>query len=143
MDEKLRELFSKTRLLVSKEDFAVVGLPGVANVQIGGEGFSAVIKERGVTTIVLPLEKWKGMAPTVKGAVVEEPFKVITFGVPSNWSIPGFIGEVSRTLTAEGINLRTISAHAHEHILVKVQDSECAVKALERLIAECRKGEQK
>ncbi len=143
MEEKLRQQFAKTKLLVSREEFAVVGLPAVADVQLGGEGFSAVIKERGITTLVLPLEKWKEMAPAVRGAIPEFPFHVITFSVPSDWSVPGYIAEVSRILASERINLRTISAHSYEHILIRKEDKERAVKALEKLVEECKKGEQK
>jgi len=143
MDEKLRAMFAKTRLLVSKEDFAVVGLPGVANVEIGGEGFSAVIKERGITTLVLPLEKWNAMKETVKGAIVESPFKVMTFSVPSDWAVPGYISELSRVLTSEGLNLRVISAHSYEHILVKAQDKDRVIKTLEKFVMECKAEKKK
>ena len=142
MDEKLKKQFAKTKLLVSKEEFSVVGLPAVADVQIGGEGFSAVIKERGITTLVLPVEKWSTISGSVKKAVVESPFHVITFSVPSDWSVPGYLAEVSRVLTSEKVNFRAISAHSYEHILIRKEDKERAVKALERLITDCKKGEE-
>jgi len=141
MDEKLKQLFSKTRLLVSKEDFAVVGLPAVADVQIGGEGFSAVIKERGITTIILPVEKWEAVAQTTKGAVVEKPFKIIMFSTVIPWdSSPGFISEISRALSSDGISFGAVSAHSHCHIYVKASEKDRALKALEKLISECKEG---
>jgi len=141
MDENLKQLFSKTRLLVSKEDFAVVGLPAVADVQIGGEGFSAVIKERGITTVILPVEKWEASVQNVKGAVVEKPFKVIMFDTIVPWEgSSGFLAEISRVLSSEGISFGSVSAHSHDHIYVKASEKDRAVKALEKLISECKEG---
>ena len=141
MDEKLRELFAKSRLIYSKEDFLVVGLPGVANVAIGGEGFSVVIKERGETTLILPVEKWLELEPTLKNAKVEGPFRVLMFDAPVDWSAVGFMAEISKLLADEGVNAGAISAHTHSHLLVRSSDLEKAVKAIERLILEC-KGEK-
>jgi hypothetical protein len=138
MNEKVKELFGKARLLYSREDFLVVGIPAVANVAIGGEGFSAVIKETGETTLIVPVEKWAEIEPTVKGAKVEGPFRVLTFDVPLEWTIVGFMAEVSKLLAAEGISIGAVSAFTHDHFLVKTADAEKAVKAIEKVLLEHR-----
>jgi len=138
MDEKLRDLFAKSRLIYSKENFLVVGVPSVANVAIGGEGFSAIIKERGETTIILPSERWLEMEHSITNAKVEGPFRVLTFDVPLEWDVVGFMAEVSRILAAESISIGAISAYTHDHFLVKTSDAAKAIKAIEKVILACQ-----
>lgn len=141
MDEKLRSVFAKMRLIYSVEDFLVVGLPGVANVAIGGEGFSCMIKEKGETTLILPVEKWGEIESSVKGARIEGPFRVITFDFPLEFSLVGFMAEVSRVLAGEGVSILAISAYTHDHILVKSENLQKSLKALEKMILECKEGQ--
>ena len=138
MKEKLRELFAKSRLNYSMENFVIVGLPGIANVAIGGEGFSAVIKEKGETTLILPAEKWLELGPTLKNAKMEGPFRILTFDIPLEWAVVGFMAEVTRILAEEGISLGAISGYSHDHFFVKTEDAGKAIEVIGKLILDCK-----
>jgi hypothetical protein len=139
MDDSVRQLFSEARVVFSREDFYIISLPGVADVQIGGEGFSAVIKEKGETTLVITREYWHALEPKVKGAKVEGPFRAIHFDLPSQRGTPGFIEEALRALAKEKIGAGIVSAFSRDHLLVRSGQMSKSIRALETLILECRK----
>jgi len=138
MDEDVRELFAGAKLLYSLENFVLVGLPGVANISMGGEGFSAVIKEKGQTTLVLPADKFLEVAGSLREPRVEGPFVAMTLDAPVDWKATGGIPELSRLLAAEGIRFTFVPAFARIHVLVRTEDAEKAINLIGTLIEDCK-----
>lgn len=138
MEEKVKAALAGARVTYSLEDFMAVGLPGVANVSIGGEGFSAVIKEKGETTIIVPSSKWAEIGAGVKNAAAEGPFTILTVELPQGIGGMRVPREILDALEAKGLSAMCVSAYSHDHFLVRKDEAKKAIEALEKLIIDCR-----
>ncbi|MDD5317381.1 MAG: hypothetical protein PHF51_01455 [Candidatus ainarchaeum sp.] len=140
MDEKLKPLFAKARVVYSKEEFQLVGLPGAANVSIGGEGFSAVVKEKGETTLILPTEKWHELEPQLKNVKIKGPYKVVTLEMPELRETPGVLSEIASIFSREGVASAPVSSFGNNHFLVRAGDAGKAIRGIERAILGCKEA---
>lgn len=136
MDEKLKELFAKASFTYSKEEFQVISIPGAADVQIGGEGFSAAVKEKGGTTLVLPTSKWHELEPKVKNVKVQGPLRVLSLELEGLREHPEFMAEVYGMLSAQGISANAVSSYSKDHLLIRSKDFLRAKRLLEKAIVE-------
>lgn len=63
----------------------------------------------------------------------EKGWKLITFDDVLDFSLVGFIAKVSKALANEKISIFVVSAYSTDHILVKKQNFEKAIKILKNL----------
>jgi uncharacterized protein len=119
----LREYFRNGRAVVSPETYAIVKTKrALAN-------SLAVIKDDRETTCIideseLGAQKFLGF---------EGDWRMITFDMVLPLSLVGFFAAVSTALAEAGVNLFTVSAYTTDHVFVKDQKLDTAVKALEKL----------
>lgn len=89
----------------------------------------AVIKDDRETTCVIDESKLGSQ----KFLGFEGDWRMITFDMVLPLSLVGFFAAISGALADAGVNLFTISAYTTDHVFVKDQKLETAVKALEKL----------
>ena len=89
----------------------------------------AVIKDDRETTCIIDESKLGSQ----KFLGFEGDWRLITFDMVLPLSLVGFFAAISGALADAGVNLFTISAYTTDHVFVKDQKLETAVKALETL----------
>jgi hypothetical protein len=89
----------------------------------------AVIKDDRETTCIIDESKLGAQ----KFLGFEGDWRMITFDMVLPLSLIGFFAAVSGALAEAGVNLFTLSAYTTDHVFVKNQKLETAIKALEKL----------
>jgi len=119
----LRKYFKNGRAVVAPETFAIVKTRrALANAL-------AVIKDERETTCIIDESKLGSQ----KFLGFEGDWRMITFDMVLPLSLVGFFAAVSGALADAGVNIFTVSAYTTDHVFVKDQMLETAVKSLENL----------
>ncbi len=119
----VRKYFKHGRAVVAPETFAIVKTKrALANAL-------AVIKDERETTCIIDETKLGAQ----KFLGFEGDWRMITFDMVLPLSLVGFFAAVSGALADAGVNLFTISAYTTDHVFVKNQKLETAIKSLEKL----------
>jgi len=119
----IRKYFQNGRAVVSAETYAIVKTKrALANAL-------AVIKDDRETTCVIDESK----LGTQKFLGFEGDWRMITFDMALPLSLVGFFAAVSGALAEAGVNLFTLSAYTTDHVFVKGEKLETAIRALEKL----------
>lgn len=119
----LRKYFKNGRAIVAPETYAIVKTKrALANAL-------AVIKDDRETTCVIDETKLGAQ----KFLGFEGDWRMITFDMVLPLSLVGFFAAVSGALADAGVNIFTVSAYTTDHVFVKNQKLETAVKSLEKM----------
>lgn len=141
----LKQLLTRTNLVVFPEDFVVVYLP-VGIKAIPGEWFlpattrfAVVIQEPKIITMVVPRGKWLRMQNMFENYEVDGPFKVISFDVKLSMVTSGYMAAIGSVLTEAHLSSVPISSFRHDHILVPKADLPHTVRVLRDFLDGCKK----
>jgi hypothetical protein len=145
LSTELKELLTRTNLVVFPEDYVVVYLPlGIP--AIPGEWFrpattrfAVVIQEPNVITMVVPRRKWLRMQGMFDKYDVNGPLKVISFDVKLSLVATGYMCAIGSVLTEANINATPISSFKGDHIIVPKADLPRTVKVLRGFLNSCKK----
>ena len=143
---ELKDLLTRTKLIVFPEDYVVVYLP--INVQaIPAEWFrpattrfAVVIQEPKVITMVVPRGKWLRMQGMFDKYDVNGPLKVISFDVKLSLVASGYMCAIGSVLTEANITAIPISSFKGDHIIVPKADLPRTIKVLRNFLASCKKA---
>jgi len=141
---ELKDLLTRTNLVVFPEDYVVVYLP--IDIQaIPGEWFrpattrfAVVIQEPKVITMMVPRRKWMRMQSMFDKYDVNGPYKVISFDVKLSLVASGYMSTIGSVLTESNISAIPISSFRGDHILVPKADLPRTVKVLRNFLNGCK-----
>ncbi len=120
---ELREYFRNGRAVVAPGTYAIVkSKRALANAL-------AVIKDDRETTCIIDESKLGAQ----KFLGFEGDWRMITFDMVLPLSLVGFFAAVSGALAEAGVNIFAVSAYTTDHVFVKDQKLETAIKSLEKL----------
>jgi hypothetical protein len=119
----LRKYFKNGRAVVAPECFAIVKTKRALVNAL------AVIKDDRETTCIIDESKLGSQ----KFLGFEGGWRMITFDMVLPLSLVGFFAAVSGALAEAGVNIFTLSAYTTDHVFVKDQKLETAIRALEKL----------
>lgn len=120
---ELRQYFRNGRAVVAPGAYAIVkSKRALANA-------FAVIKDDRETTCIIDESKLGAQ----KFLGFEGDWRMITFDMVLPLSLVGFFAAVSGALAEAGVNIFAISAYTTDHVFVKDQKLETAIKSLEKL----------
>ena len=119
----LREYFRNGRAVVAPGTYAIVKTKRALVNAL------AVIKDDRETTCIIDESKLGAQ----KFLGFEGDWRMITFDMVLPLSLIGFFAAVSGALAEAGVNIFTISAYTTDHVFVKDQKLETAIKALEKM----------
>ncbi len=120
---ELKKYFKNGRAVVSPGTYAIVKTTrALVNSLV-------VVKDDRETTCIIDESK----LGTQKFLGFEGDWRMITFDMVLPLSLVGFFAAVSGALADAGVNIFTISAYTTDHVFVKSEKLETAVKALEKL----------
>lgn len=81
-------------------------------------------------TLVLNLSDFENLRPGLDDSRVERGLRLLTFTVEMDFSVVGFIAEVSRILAAAQVSIIPISSFSRDHLLIRQSQLADALKAL-------------
>ncbi len=144
MNEQISELLRKTRVEVAPETFTLVSLNEqnwlklLENPELSPRMTAPfmIFKDRFETTLLLDEIDFIKIRDAIENAKTEGNFRLLTFDIELDFSVVGFLAEISRILAAAGISIVALSAFSRDHILVKQNDLSNALKVLGEYVEE-------
>ena len=127
MDDPVRtdltEYFDDATVTVSDEKYAVL------KTDRADPNAFATIRDENETTVIVEQDSCdESMAEEA-----ERDWKRLTFDLVLPFDLVGFLAMVAAVLAEEDVSIFTLSAYSTDHVLVKVEDVEPAVRKLEEL----------
>ena len=103
--------------------FAVVSLPleqfGAALMAVRDlDGYISVTRDKDEVTVILAEDLWHGMAGNFSGAQTQLQRRMIRFDTVLDFSVVGFIAEISRALAEADISILSLSTYRTDAVLV-------------------------
>jgi len=134
------ELPSEMRWREEPGRFALLGFRGPPAAEdlelVAGEELLQCVREGGVTTLLLPLERVDEVCARHPAAELEAPLCWLTFEAPMAWDVVGFLARVTSHLAAAGIPLGAVCSYHRDHLFVNAGYREEARAALAQLFPE-------
>ena len=98
------------------------------------EGFVSLTRDKDEITLVVAEEIWHKLGPRFPGAVVQERRRLIRFDTVLDFSVVGFIAEISRALAEADISILSISTYSTDAVLVHESRFDDAVTAIKQAL---------
>ena len=136
--EGVKEILSRTEIQLDDEEYVIVSLSlkqeeKARQVLNRLAPFSSITYDYKEVSIVTKTIEWNKVSNQFKAYELEGPYKLITFNIVLDLSIVGFMAIISKKLADAGVSIYAISTYLRDHILVKSEDAENAVRVLENL----------
>lgn len=137
-------ILSEAVPLVHAEDMVLVGLSVDSVAQLvaalpSDRGFFSLTLDAWEASLVLPAGDWCGLAERCPDARVAGPYRLLTFDIPLELDLVGFLAAVSTALAARDVPIYALSAVSRDHLLVRAADLAAAEEALAELRDEARR----
>ena len=144
MRRTVEEILRGTRLEVSPETFTLISVSKeawpalMANEDLSPRGSAPfmVFSDRFEVTLLVDEIDFQRLQPGVADAGVEGGFRLLTFDTLLDFTVVGFMADVTSVLADAGISIIALSAFSHDHLLVKQKDLAAALKALGPFVEE-------
>jgi len=98
------------------------------------EGFVSLTRDKDEITLVVEEDIWRRLAPRFPGAVAQERRRLIRFDTVLDFSVVGFIAEISRALAEADISILSISTYRTDAVLVHESRFDDAVNAIKQAL---------
>lgn len=96
--------------------------------------FVSLTRDKAEVTLIVTRETWHQIAPQFPAAKAQENWRMIFFDAVLDFTVVGFIAEISRALAKEGISILTVSTYSTDAVLVNENRYEAAVAAVKRAL---------
>lgn len=119
--------------------FAVVSLPrehygAVLTAIHDAESFVSVTRDKDEITLILDEELWHTMAADFPGSQAQLRRRLIRFDTVLDFSVVGFIAEISRALAEADVSILSLSTYRTDAVLVHEANYERAVRAVRQAL---------
>jgi hypothetical protein len=126
-------------LYLPETRYAVASLPledygGVVACLREVEGFVSMTRDKEEVTLIIAEEMWHRLAPRFPGATAQERRRMIRFDTVLDFSVVGFIAEISRALAEADISILSISTYRTDAVLVHESRFDDAVNAVKQAL---------
>ncbi len=136
------DILSKTRVEIAPETFTLISLAQenwlklLENPELSPRMTAPfmVFRDAYETTLLLDEIDFANVRNALENAKVESNFRLLTFDVELDFTVVGFIAEISRILAEAEISIIALSAFSRDHILVKQNDLAKALKVLGEVV---------
>ncbi len=98
------------------------------------QGFVSLTRDKEEITLIVTEETWHKIAPRFPDAVAQERRRLIRFDTVLDFSVVGFIAEVSRALAEADISILSISTYRTDAVLVHESRFDDAVNAIKQAL---------
>lgn len=130
------EAFARAALVTDETLYRLIHLPpraimaGAGVLAEIGTPFSALIADKDEVTLLLPGAEWEMFADRLPDHRAVGDYRLITFDLPLNLDLVGFMALVSRVLADAQVSILALSAFERDHILVPAPQFQTAWDAL-------------
>jgi hypothetical protein len=100
--------------------------------------FWACIADKDETTLMLAQEAFEQLPSSVVVLDVSPPYRLITFDIPLDWGVIGYLAALTSELADAGVSIVALSAFSRDHIFVAEADFDRAWDVLDAFIRTCR-----
>lgn len=119
-------------------EFAVIGVDREAWTKLlqdstlspSGDKPFMIFSEVSEVTLVVDASDLERLSLAVTDLRAERGFRLITFTTEMDFSVTGFMAEVSGILARAGVSILALSSFSRDHLLVRQTDLATALKAL-------------
>lgn len=137
-------LLKKTRVEVSPETFTILSLRHedwlklLENPELSPRMTATfmIFRDRFETTLLFDEIDFETIRHAVRDAKVERNFRLLTFDIELDFSVVGFLAEITRILTEAEISIVALSAFSRDHLLIKQDDLAKTLKVLGNYVEE-------
>lgn len=144
MNTKIEELLKKTRVEVASETFTLVSVRHEAWLQLLENPELSprmtapfmIFRDKYETTLLLDDIDFQTIRHAVRDGKIERNFRLLTFDVTLDFTIVGFLAEISRILAEAEISIVALSAFSRDHILIKQENLARALNVLGEYVDE-------
>lgn len=98
------------------------------------EGFVSMTRDKEEISLIVVEDVWRRLAPRFPGATVQERRRLIRFDTVLDFSVVGFIAEISRALAEADISILSISTYRTDAVLVHESRFDDAVNAIKQAL---------
>ena len=135
-------LLSKSKVEISPEIFTLVSLQQndwlklLENPELSPRMTAPfmIFRDTYETTLLLDEIDFANVRNALENAKVESNFRLLTFDVELDFTVVGFLAEISRIFAEAEISIIALSAFSRDHILVKQNDLAKALKVLGEVV---------
>ncbi len=130
------EAFARATLYTDGTLYRLIHLPpraitaGAGVLAEIGTPFSALIADKDEVTLLLPQVEWAMFSDRLPDHRAAGEYRLITFDLPLDLDLIGFMALVSRILADAGVSILALSAFERDHILVPAAQFQAAWDAL-------------
>ena len=96
--------------------------------------FVSVTRDKAEVTLIVAQDAWLGMAANFPGAQTQLDRRMIRFDTVLDFSVVGFIAEISKALAEADISILSISTYLTDAVLVHDSQFHEAVEAVKRAL---------
>ncbi len=141
---KISALLRRTRVEVQPETFFLVSLPHDAwlklleNPELSPRMSAPfmIFRDRWEVTLLLDEIDFGTVRHQIRDAKTAGNYRLLSFDVELDFSIVGFLAEVTRILAEAEISIVALSAFSRDHVLIKQADLAKALKVLGNYVEE-------
>ncbi len=98
------------------------------------EDFISMVRDKEEITLIVAEDVWRKLAARFPGAAVQEGRRMIRFDTVLDFSVVGFIAEISRALADADISILSISTYRTDAVLVHESRFDDAVNAVKQAL---------
>lgn len=132
------ELLKNARVEVAPEIFFLVSLPHkvwlklLENPELSPRMSAPfmIFRDRWEVTLLLDEVDFGTIRYAIRDTKIQGNFRLLTFDVELDFSVVGFLAEISRILAGANISIVALSAFSRDHILINQQDLAKTLKVL-------------
>ena len=144
MNEAVRKILKDISVEVAPETFTLISIrkeewPKLLQDQAlspRGTAPFMIFSDKHEVTLLLDEIDFGTIRHAVRDAKMEGGFRLLTFDTVLDFTVVGFLAEVTRILAEAGISIIALSAFSRDHVLVKQADLSNTLKALGPHVAE-------
>lgn len=146
MNQTVRALWAKTRILVWPGDYLLVSLPHAALrtaallAAAGADQFVALVVEKDEVSLTLRRDAWSSASPKVHALAVAGPYRVVTLDLEIDLNVSGYLLPAAERLAQAQIAIVAQCTFRKDHLLIRSEHAETAISILTRFSAECARA---
>jgi hypothetical protein len=136
----MTDLFKKMTLYTDDTAYVIIKFPPIGiTVAAGiiaeiGDPFSTLVVDKDEVTLIIPADVVDDFSKRLRDVETSpDHYRLITFDIVLDFSVVGFMAQISRVLADANISILPIAAFSRDHILVKVSDFDKAWGVLNKL----------
>ena len=138
------ELLKTAKVEVSPETFFLVSLPHadwvklLENPELSPRMTAPfmIFRDKWEVTLLLDAVDFGTIRHAIRNAKTEGNFRLLSFDIELDFSVVGYLAEVTRILAEAEISIVALSAFSRDHVLIKQADLAKGLKVLGEYVAE-------